>query len=190
MNELTKKLETRTPLWRKNAPFMLTFHSLMAAMAGALLAIVITDNKLDYWFFPVAFLAFSLICFTLGIEKFGDILDEGDIDKYLAWLLAYNSGVISMFFGIAFFITRHYHLYFLPFHLRNIWYIMPYMIAFIASMKWIGDIKYLLFENNKDYDEYRSALLREEPMNDPGEPDFLTRAHQYIRELTHGKDKK
>ncbi|MGC8652701.1 MAG: hypothetical protein ACP5US_01785 [Candidatus Kryptoniota bacterium] len=70
---------------------MTTSYSIMTAMVGVLLAVIITDKEItNYWYWPTALLAISFICIALGVEKLSDSLDEDDIDKYLAWLLSYN----------------------------------------------------------------------------------------------------
>jgi hypothetical protein len=40
--------------WRDNSSFVLTFHSILTAMVGAILALAISDQQIkDSWYVPV-----------------------------------------------------------------------------------------------------------------------------------------
>ncbi|MGC8594747.1 MAG: SET domain-containing protein-lysine N-methyltransferase [Candidatus Kryptoniota bacterium] len=156
---------------------MTTSYSIMTAMVGVLLAVIITDKEItNYWYWPTALLAISFICIALGVEKLSDSLDEDDIDKYLAWLLSYNIGAISMFLGIALYIPLHYHL-------GPCCIIAFLIIAMAVSWKWIKDIGYLLFKGNEEYEEYKRELLGEKaPEQDR---DCLMKIHSRLRKCFH-----
>jgi hypothetical protein len=177
-------------VWKEHAFSMATLYSILTAMVGVLLTVIITDKEIVVnWYWPIGLLSLSFICLILGIEKLSDVLDEDDIDKYLAWFLSYNTGVISMFFGMATFIFLHFHLHFsVHFSNGNVcingsWNLIPFLVALLASWKWIYDNWYLLFKNKKDYDKYREELLGHiEPEKDR---DWLMKIHQSIRRLFH-----
>lgn len=175
---MKEKNENRKIPWKESAFSMATAYSILTAMVGVLLAVIITDKKIDeYWYWPIGLLSFSFILFVLGVEKLSDALDENDVDKYLSWFLGYNFGVIFMFFGIATYIFLHYHLC-----INGYWYI--FLIAVIASWKWIHDNFYLLFWGKEKYDIYRKELLGEiEPEK---EKDLLMWLHQKERTLLLG----
>ena len=176
--------------WKDHAYSMTTLYSILTAMVGVLLAVIITDKEIiDHWHWPVSLLAFSFICFIWGVEKLSDALDEDDVDKYLTWFLAYNTGVILMFFGIAAYIFLHYHLHSSVscsdgnLCINSFSHLIPFVVAFLASWKWIKDNWYLFCRKKKDYDEYREELLGKNPEKDP---DWLMKFHQFIRRLIHG----
>ena len=164
----------RQPLWHKNAETMIGSYSILAALAGVLLTAVILDTQIPHLRAPVILFSASIILFILGIEKFGDALDEDDVDKFLAWLLAYNIGVITLFFGMAYFIIDHYQiLYF--------WYWFIIVAAFASSLKWICDIYSLIFDNKEDYELYRNELLgKQTPKH---QTDCLLWLHASIRKI-------
>jgi hypothetical protein len=174
---------------------MTTLYSILTAMVGVLLAVIITDKEMvNCWYCPISLLSLSFIFLILGIEKLSDALDEDDVDKYLAWFLFYNAGVTAMFFGIADYIFLHYHLHLtvyisnIKFYIDGFWNLIPFMVALLASWKWIKDSCYLFFRNNKDYDEYRNELLGiASPKEDK---DCLMIFHSKIRKLLHGQSEK
>jgi hypothetical protein len=142
-------------------------------MVGAILALAIGDEKIAAsWYCPVGLLALSMILFIWGIEKYGDAIDEDDVDKYLAWLLAYNFGTVSMFFGVATYIWLHYHTSWPLFAIIII-------VAIVASWKWIKDFCYLLFASASDYEAYREELLGNCPPEK--ERDWLMTVHGFFR---------
>lgn len=148
--------------WRDSSTFVVTYYSILTAMVGAILALAIGDPEIkNSWYLPVGLLALSMMSFILGLEKYGEAVDEDDVDKYLTWLLIYNLGTIAMFFGIATYIVRHY---------RPTWAIFFAVLisAAIASRKWLCDILFLLFAGDANYDAYREELLgNRRPEKDP-----------------------
>jgi hypothetical protein len=142
-------------------------------MVGAIMALAIGDQDIKAnWRWPIGLLFLSLVLFILGIEKYGEAVDEDDIDKYLTWLLAYNAGTVAMFFGIAMYIGLHYHVS--PEALRTF-----LAVAFVTSWKWLKDSCFLLFKNEDSYDEYRQELLgNREPEKDR---DWLMMLHGFVR---------
>ncbi|HVN93064.1 MAG TPA: hypothetical protein VMT38_05185 [Terracidiphilus sp.] len=159
--------------WRESLSFVSTYYSILAAIAGGILALAIGDPEVkNTWYLPVFLLALSMFCFVMGHEKCVDAFDEDDVDKYLAWLLAYNIGTIAMIFGIATYIVLHY---------RPPWaiFVVVLTLALTASWKWLLDTKYLLFQADDEYREYREELLgKREPEHDP---DWLMRSLQSFR---------
>ena len=166
--------------WRDNSSFVETYYSIMTAMVGAILALAIGDEKIENsWYLPVGLLALSMTCFIWGLEKCNEAMDEDDVDKYLAWLLAYNFGTVFMFFGIATYIVRHY---------RPTWpiFIVVLTLATIASSKWLYDICFLFFKDETEYEAYREELLGNcKPEKDP---DWLMRSQKKLRRLQGRKD--
>ena len=165
--------------WRDNSSFVTTYYAILPAMVGAILALAIGDKEITaFWYCPVGLLALSMILFIWGIEKYGDAVDEDDVDKYLAWLLAYNFGTVAMFFGVATYIWLHYH---------TSWLLFAFIIivATSASWKWLYDIWYLLFASAARYEAYREELLGNRLCEkDPG---WLVRAHGFFRGLHRRK---
>jgi uncharacterized protein (DUF983 family) len=152
MNNDQKTMRKDTP-WRDNSSFVVTFYSILTAMVGAVLALAIGDKEIAaVWYWPIGLLALSMISFILGLERCGEAMDEDDIDKYLAWLLVYNFGSVAMFFGIATYIAMHYHVS---------WTLLGIILlaALIASLKWLRDIRFLIFASDADAEEYREELL-------------------------------
>ena len=151
-------------------------------MVGAILALAIGDQEIkDSWYLPVGLLSASMIFFILGLEKCLDAIDEDDIDKYLAWLLAYNLGTVAMFFGIATYIVLRY---------RPTWeiFIVIQVLTIIASSKWLCDLWYLLFKGEAEYESYRQELLGDrQPEKDP---DWLMHLLRFSRQLRSRKGKK
>jgi|CZKP01.1.fsa_nt_gi hypothetical protein len=97
--------------WKDDAYSIMTMHSILTAIVGLFLAVMIPDKEINNcWYLPVSILSLSFISFVCSLEKYSDALDENDVDKYLTWLLIYNFGIILMFFGISTFISLHYHL--------------------------------------------------------------------------------
>jgi hypothetical protein len=176
--------------WKEHAFSMTTLYSILTAMVGILLAVIITDKEMiNCWYCPISLLSLSFIFFVWGIEKLSDALDEDDVDKYLAWFLSYNAGVIAMFFGIADYIYLHYHLCFSvycadgKFCINGFWSLIPFIVALIASKKWIKDSFNLIFDNNNKYDTYRDELLG---ITSPDEDrDCLMVFHGKVRKLLH-----
>jgi len=139
--------------WRDNSPFVTTFYAILTAMVGAFLALAIGDKEIAaVWYWPIGLLALSMISFILGLERCGEAMDEDDIDKYLAWLLVYNLGSVTMFFGVATYIGMHYHVSWTLF-------VILLIAALIASLKWLSDIRFLIFASDADSKEYREELL-------------------------------
>jgi hypothetical protein len=139
--------------WRDNSSFVATFYAILTAMVGAILALAIGDEKIKTcWYWPVGLLSFSMVSLIWGLEKCGEATDEDDVDKYLAWLLAYNSGTIAMFFGIAAYVVLHY---------QPGWtlFIVILLLAALASWKWLSDIWFLLFVDALEHGKYRDELL-------------------------------
>jgi hypothetical protein len=163
--------------WRENATYMMTLYSILTAMVGIFLVVIIPDKDLSQkWCWPVSLLSFSLVAFVWGTEKFSDALEDNDVEKYLAWFLAYNLGVIVLFLGIACYICLHYHIGAS---------ITIYSLAIIATSKWIYDILFLLFINDNDYQDYRKELLGERIPKK--QKDFLIRIHLFIRKILFGE---
>ncbi len=174
-----QQTKQRAVPWRDNFSFVTTFYSILTAMVGAFMALAIGDKEIaTSWYCPVSLLALSMFLFILGFEKYGDAVDENDVDKYLAWLLAYNTGTIAMFFGIASYIVLHYHVSWLLFAIILI-------AATFASWKWLYDIGYLLFTSEARYQAYREELLGNCPPEK--ESDRLMKAHGFIRWLYNRK---
>lgn len=148
-------------------------------MVGAIMALAIGDQKIDKdWYWPIGLFFISLVLFILGIEKYGEAVDEDDIDKYLAWLLAYNIGTVAMFFGIATYIGLHY-----PLGLKTFLAILA--AALITSWKWLKNTCFLLFENEESYEAYRQELLGNRA---PGKDrDFLMTLHGFFRKHCRGR---
>lgn len=173
--------------WRDNSSFVATFYAILTAMVGAILALAIGDPKIERnWYWPVGLLALSMVALIWGHEKCGDAMDEDDVDKYLASLLAYNFGTVAMFFGLAAYIGLHYWpAVDQPKNHAG----LPQLIAMLAaatavSQKWLKDIGYLLFKNQVDYEAYREELLGDRKPEK--EPDWLMRIHGFFRRL-HNK---
>jgi len=183
MEDKRKKITKKDPIgripWRDNAFSMATLYSILTAMVGVLLAVIITDIEIKSdWYWPITLLAISFICFVWGTEKLSDALDEDDVDKYLAWFQVYNFGVIMMFFGMATFIYLHYHLQIICSG------IFVFLIALIASSKWLKDFYDMIFDTNEKYDRYKEELKGNiEPEKDW---DRVVRLHQFIRRILHG----
>ena len=165
--------------WKDNSSFATTFYSILTAMVGAIMALAIGDQEITKrWYWPIGLFFISVVFFILGIEKYGEAVDEDDVDKYLAWLLAYNIGTIAMFVGIATYIGFHYHL-------RLSTFLAILVIAFIASSKWLMDTFFLLFKNEESYEAYRQELLGNcKPEKDR---DLLVTIHRFIRRLFRGR---
>jgi hypothetical protein len=145
---------------------MLTFYSIATAMVGAILAIVILDDKIkDHWEWPVGSLSLSFLCFIWGFERFSDALDEDDLDKHLAWLVWYNAGVFLLMFGLTTFIFLHYDL------LRGcpkLRIAIASVVSAIASSKWLYDFFWLLCCSKSEYEKYRKGITGEtEPVKYP-----------------------
>jgi hypothetical protein len=164
--------------WKDDAYSLMTIYSILTAMVGLFLAVMIPDKEINNcWCLPVSLLSLSFISFVWSLEEFSDALDENDVDKYLTWLIIYNFGIILMFLGISFFISLHYHL-------NSYYFFIPSLIALISSKKWIYDCYFLLFTNKINYDNYRKELLGEiEPKK---ETDLIINIHHYIRKIFHG----
>ena len=162
-NSKRRSLTRKTP-WIDNAFSMATLYSILTAMVGVLLAVIIPDTEIkNDWQWPIALLAISFICFIWGTEKLSDALDEDDVDKYLAWFEVYNFGVVMMFFGMATYICLHYHLDFRGFGL------IVFGIAFFASWKWVKDFIDLICYSDEKYGQYRKELKGNlKPERDPG----------------------
>lgn len=165
--------------WRDNSSFATTFYSVLTAMVGAVMALAVGDQEIKAdWCWPIGLLFLSVVLFILGIEKYGEAVDEDDIDKYLAWLLAYNVGTVAMFFGIATYIALHYHV-------RLAAFLAILAIALVTSWKWFKDSYFLLFENKESYDAYREELSGD---REPEENrDLLMTLHGLIRKRLHGR---
>lgn len=163
--------------WRDNSSFVSTFYSILTAMVGAILALAISDQQIkDSWYLPVALLAFSMTLFIWGLEKCGEAIDEDDVEKYLAWLLAYNLGTVVMFFGIAEYIVLHF---------QPTWAIFTAIqfLAVIFSSKWLYDTWYLLFQSKAEYEEYREELLgTRQPKKDPDGLVYLLRLFRRLHD--------
>jgi len=171
------KIPKKIP-WRDNAFSMATLYSILTAMVGVLLALIIADKEIkDDWHWPIAMLGVSFICFIWGTEKLSDALDEDDVDKYLAWFEVYNFGVVMMFFGMATYIYLHYQLLF--------WYdgLLIFVIAFIASLKWIIDFIDLIRYNNMKYDKYRKELKGDLPPEQ--DRDLIMNIFEWTRRKIH-----
>ncbi len=177
-NSKKRGLKRKTP-WIDNAFSMATLYSILTAMVGVLLAVIIPDTEIkNNWHWPITLLAISFICFVWGTEKLSDALDEDDVDKYLAWFQVYNIGVIMMFLGMATYIYLHYHLNFYGSGC------IVFLFALIASSKWIKDIKSLIFDTKEKYDKYKEELKGNvEPEKDW---DRIVKFHQFIRRVLHG----
>jgi small-conductance mechanosensitive channel len=177
MSENTETKEKAIP-WRDNSFFVMTFYSILTAMVGAIMALAVGDQEIAKdWYWPIGLLFVSLVFLIYGVEKYGEAVDEDDIDKYLAWLLAYNIGTAAMFFGIAAYIGLHYHLGFATFA-------AILAIAFFSSWKWWKDTCFLLFKNEQSYEAYRQELLgNRTPEKDR---DFLMTLHGFFRKRCRG----
>ena len=169
----------KTIPWRDNSSFVPTYYSILTAMVGAIMALAIGDREIAAdWCWPIGLLSFSVVCFILGIERYGDAVDDDNIDKFLAWLLAYNIGTVAMFFGIATYIGLHYHLGLAGF-------LVILIIAFIISLKWWKDTCFLIFANEETYEAYRQEQLGNwEPEE---ERDFLMMLHGFFRKHCRGR---
>ena len=169
----------KTIPWRDNSPIVWTYYSILTAMVGAVMALAIGDEKIAaHWWWPIGLLSLSFVCFICGIEKCGEAVDDDSIDKFLAWLLAYNIGTVAMFFGIATYIGLHYHLGLAGF-------LAILIIAFIVSLKWWKDTYFLIFANEETYEAYRQEKLGNwEPEE---ERDFLMMFHGFFRKHCRGR---
>ncbi len=165
--------------WKDNSLFVTTFYSILTAMVGAIMALAIGDQEIKaHWYRPIGLLFLSVVLFIWGIEKYGEAVDEDDIDKYLTWLLAYNFGTVAMYYGIATYIGIHYHV-------RLLTFLTILAITFVTSWKWLKDSYFLLFENEDSYEAYRQELLgNREPERDPDWPMML---HGFVRKHLHGR---
>lgn len=177
--------------WRDNSSFVATFYAILTAMVGAILALAIEDPKIERnWYWPVGLLALSMVSFIWGLEKCGEAMDEDDVDKYLAWLLAYNLGSVAMFFGLAVYIGLHFWP---AVDQPNNQAGLPLLIAMLAaaivvSQKWWKDIGYLLFASQVEYEAYREELLGDRK---PGrELDLLMRLHGFFRQFQNKKEER
>ncbi len=168
--------------WRENAFALIGSYSIFVALVGVLLTAVILDmHEKDNWKMPVILFSISIVCFIWAIEKFNEALDENDVEKYLSWLLAYNIGVITLYFGIAYFIIEHFNITGSSFYVITV-------VTFIVSSKWFRDFVYLIRNNDKDYEEYKKELLGTvEPTPDP---DFLMKIQSFIRRKRRGPSPK
>lgn len=159
--------------WRDNSSFVQMFYAILTAMIGAITALAIGDEKIKSdWLWPIGLLSFSMVSFIWGLEKCGEAVDDDDIDKYLAWLLAYNLGTAAMFYGIAMYIGLHFRL-----EKASLAFIL--FLATVASLKWLKDVYFLLFKNEVEYEVYRQELLgnrRPEKELDP-----IVRIHRFFR---------
>ena len=117
-------------------------------------------------------------------------MDEDDVDKYLASLLAYNFGTVAMFFGLAAYIGLHYWP---AVDQPNNRAGLPLLIAMLAaavvfSQKWWKDFLYLLFANHVEYEGYREELLG--GRKPEKELDLLMRIHGFFRRLQNKKNER
>jgi peptidoglycan/LPS O-acetylase OafA/YrhL len=177
--------------WRDNSSFVATFYAILTAMVGAILALAIGDPKIEKnWYWPVGLLALSMVSFIWGLEKCGEAMDEDDVDKYLAWLLAYNLGSVAMFFGLAAYIGLHHWP---AVNQPNNKAGLPLLIALlaaaiVASWKWWEDIGFLLFANQVKYEAYREELLGDRKPET--ELDLLMRLHGFFRRFHNKKEER
>jgi hypothetical protein len=175
-NQETNRKETP---WRDNSSFVTTFYAILTAMVGAFLALAIGDKEIaTVWYCPIGLLALSMISFIWGLERCGEAMDEDDIDKYLAWLLVYNFGTIAMFFGVATYISMHYHVSWTLFFFLL-------LVALVASWKWVDDIRFLIFASDADSEKYRAELLGNRlPQKQLG---LVVRLYGFCRKMHTGK---
>jgi hypothetical protein len=160
-------------------------------MVGAILALAIGDPKIERnWYWPVGLLALSMVSFIWGLEKCGEAMDEDDVDKYLAWLLAYNLGSVAMFFGLATYIGLHYWpAVDQPNNQAGLTRIIAMLAAaIVVSQKWWIDIWFLLRANQVEYEAYREELLGDRKPEK--ELDWLMRLHGFFRRFQNKKEER
>ena len=186
-----RKASRKAIPWRDNSSFVATFYAILTAMVGAILALAIGDPKIERnWYWPVGLLALSMASFIWGHEKCGDAMDEDDVDKYLAWLLAYNLGSVAMFFGLATYIGLHYWpAVDQPNNQAGLTRIIAMLAAaIVVSQKWWIDIWFLLRANQVEYEAYREELLGDRKPEK--ELDWLMRLHGFFRRFQNKKEER
>ena len=186
-----RKASRKAIPWRDNSSFVATFYAILTAMVGAILALAIGDPKIERnWYWPVGLLALSMVSFIWGLEKCGEAMDEDDVDKYLAWLLAYNLGSVAMFFGLATYIGLHYWpAVDRPNNQAGLTRIIAMLAAaIVVSQKWWIDIWFLLRANQVEYEAYREELLGDRKPEK--ELDWLMRLHGFFRRFQNKKEER
>ena len=135
--------------WEKGSQAMVSVNALFAGFSGALVAILIALTETSCWIELSIILALlSFILFALAAERITDALDEGEVTKYLRSMLIYNFAVVLLFASIAVFLfSRSYYF--------------PGVIMILGTIyPWLNDIRWFVFANTKDRQEYIEELSK------------------------------
>jgi hypothetical protein len=92
-------MKMRNKKWIKNSPNGIVVNSIFAATAGILFVLVLQDPCLAKWYLCCPFI-FSFFFFAWTAERITDAVDQESTEKYVAYFLPYNGGVILLFLGI------------------------------------------------------------------------------------------
>ncbi len=129
--------------WIKNAPQLLVVNSILAALSGILIGLVIQDENHfgSSWYIPMIPLVLSFLIFVLVSEQITTALDEKDVKRYVFILLLYNLGVLALFVGLSTLVFIRYKL--------SSWYTI--IIFPFIYYPWIHDFLWILnpLRNNK-----------------------------------------
>ncbi len=86
--------------WIKNSPTIIVINSIFAAIAGILFVFAVTAFVCPKdWGWSLPFII-SFFLFSWTAERTTDAIDKKDTEKYIAYMLPYNIGVVLLFLGI------------------------------------------------------------------------------------------
>ena len=156
--------------WQKNAGSQIVLDSIFAALAAVWVTFAIQDKmhtKLKFVEVVCSLLSFFL--FASSAEGTTTAYDEGDVLKFVYYLLWYNIGVFLIGAAIGALILAHFET-----HVRKygvwvascmsptsfVWSIrMLYAVFFVALLwRWIYDVWFLLCKNQLEFSEYLKEL--------------------------------
>ncbi len=157
--------------WQKAAPSFLILYSVLAALSGILLSIVLAENNRlsGAWWIPGISLSLAVFLFILSAEKITDALDEKDVKKYVSWDIPYNFAVMLLIFGLITVVFFRYNLSILnPILAFYAGYQFPcscigktidiLWIFIIFTSKWWRDTRWLLATPEREYLKYIEEL--------------------------------
>ncbi len=185
-DEAMPRAEEKT--WEMNAPSHIALNSIVAALSGALIVLIVQGPEATKWeFLSLVLLTGSFFFFAISAEQTVNALDERDVKKYVYYMLLYNLGVILL--GVAIELLAYAH--FNPWVLARlpswfspvvawVWLVLP---AFFL-WTWIKDSKALLCASKEDFDAWLREL--EDEQKAVPEHSVFMRTFYNIRKRLHG----
>lgn len=141
--------------WHKNAGNFIVSTSISAAISILVIGLLFQGScvvrKIDYLFdIAISLNVIALLIFIITAEAIAMAVEEDDVNKYIAYMLPYDIGVICLTISLDLVLYQTYISW-------TCWGVVI-AVSLLFCVPWVKWIHWLLFSKPHEFDKYKSEL--------------------------------